>query len=115
MDYVYWENSAGEKPVQEFLMSSLSQKERDKVSRQIYILHELGYYQLAKQGDFEKIDKMGVWEFKINFGKSHFRIFCGIELNKYIFLHMIRKKYKKLHMKDIRLSKERLKIYRQSL
>lgn len=111
MECTYWENSTGEKPVQDFL-NSRTPKEKDKIVRQIGLLLDIGYVALARQGDFEKIDKIGLWEFKIDYSKFHFRIFCGIDANKYIFLHAVIKDYKKLKQRDIELAKKRLLEYK---
>lgn len=112
MEYEFWENSTGEKPVQEFL-NSRPQKEKDKISRQIFLLLEIGHIGLGRQGDFEKIDKIGLWEFRIDYRKFHFRIFCAIEGNNYIFLHVVQKNYPKLKKRDIELAKQRLLQYRK--
>jgi phage-related protein len=111
MKHTFWKTASGKEAVKEFI-KTLSLKEQDKIARQIFLLCEKGHTQLARQGDFEKVDKIGVWEFKIDYSKSHFRIFCGIENDIYVFLHIIRKKDNKLKNQDIELAVKRLTHYR---
>ena len=112
MNYIFWETLAGKRPVQEFIIS-LPPKESDKIARQIRLLLEFGYVAMKRQGDFEKVSEVGVWEFKIDYSKTHYRIFCGIENNCYILLHIIKKKYQKLKNKDINIAVKRLLEYKK--
>ncbi len=112
MKIVFWKSSNGRKPVQEYI-DSCTPKEQDKIIRQVYLLEEHGYLAMSKQGDFEKIDDVGVWEFKIDYRNLRFRIFCGLEKGMYVLLHIVRKTYKKLKRRDIKLAVDRLLEYRK--
>jgi hypothetical protein len=83
MEVVFWKSSSGVELVKEEILSPrLSEKDRDKIMRQIFLLETQGHSQFAKQGDFKKIHSIGIWELKIDYHKFHYRVLCGIE--KYI-------------------------------
>lgn len=108
MNYDFWQTSSGRKPVQE-IIARLPSKEAEEVLLNIKPLIDFSFQELVRQRYLEKLDKDGLWEYRIDIGHYHYRVYCGIKGQTYILLHFVKKDYRRLKKSDIKLAKHRLR------
>lgn len=103
-----YENTRGEKPVEEF-MDSLETKTRLKVISAIELLETFGL-----EGGYPHVKKLtgtDLWEYRI-LGSDNIRIFYVAVTGKvFLILHGFKKKKQKTPTKEIRTAEERLREY----
>lgn len=112
MDYKWkielYENTRGEKPVEEFF-DSLETKARLKINHAIELLETFGL-----EGGYPHVKKLtgsDLWEYRI-LGSDSIRIFYIAMTGKtFLILHGFKKKKQKTPTKEIKIAEERLKEY----
>jgi len=104
-----YENTRGEKPVEEFF-ESLNKKANLKIVRALELLEIFGL-----QGGYPHIKKLTgthLWEYRI-LGSDNIRIFYVTITGKLLLvLHGFKKKKQKTPTKEIKIAEERLQEYK---
>lgn len=104
-----YENTRGEKPVEEFF-ESLDKKANLKIARAFELLETFGI-----EGGYPHVKKLtgtDLWEYRI-LGSDSIRIlYVTISGKIFLILHGFKKKKQKTPTKEIRIAQERLQEYK---
>jgi len=103
----YWENGSGRSPVLDFICDQKREPEvQDRLLRQIDKLEGFGINVINRK----ELSSMGngLFEIKIIFKNSYYRIFFGLKKGIIWLLHGIKKKSNKTPKRDLDLARKRL-------
>lgn len=106
---IFYRTDSGYCPVEEFL-DSISSKHAQKVTWVLRIVEELDV--VPKQYFKKLISTDDLWEIRIQFGNSIFRILGFLDSQNIIILnHAFTKKSQKIPQREIKIAEERKKDY----
>ncbi|MBU1130414.1 type II toxin-antitoxin system RelE/ParE family toxin [Patescibacteria group bacterium] len=98
-----FENSRGQKPVKDFI-KKLDYSSKAKITRIIGLLEQYGCF--LRMPYSKKLDN-NIFELRIR-GKNEIRVLYSSIKNKFILLHVFKKKTQKTPVKEILIAKQRL-------